>query len=238
MGIHNRPGGFRVLNEDIDMTTITTTTNAQELKGVVAPLYHQYPAETLPQPAFIELDCEEASAEAKWTGEVGGGVPAYVWHKRAIRFSVPSEIRGDVIADFMESEKFQALAQRICAGYVKRWDGNNHVGRYSDDAAEAREELQQVIADELYDESAYVQITSPEDYWANEFAYSEDETAVVFNLHDGAIRVTSETTDKELSALSRKLEDLTDDGVEYTSDVMGWLEGLRDSLFEASDEKE
>ena len=219
------------------MTAITRiNTNAENLRGQVAPLYEQYQGQTSPQPAFIELDCESRSAEAKWTGVIGSAVPAYVWHRRALRFSIPSEVRGDAIADFLESETFQTLASRICDGYTQTWNGNNHVGRYSDDATAAREDLTQLIDDSLCDDMGCTQIISPEQYWVDDFSYSEDENAVIFTLHDGVIRITSETTDKELSELSIKLEELTDDSVGYTSGVHSWLHGLRDNLFEVSDD--
>lgn len=218
------------------MNATVIITNAAELRAQPAPLFHQYPGQDSPQPAFIELDCESRSAEARFSGEVGNAVPAYVWHRRALRFAVPSEIKGGVIAAFLESEEFQVLARRICDGYEKAWDGSSHVGRYTSDAREAMEELQQVVLDEMSAESAYAQIVSPEDYWANEVGFNEYETEALFFLSDTPqFRININSTDEELEKLARHLEDMTEAGVEYSHDVTSWLRGLRDSLNDPDD---
>lgn len=43
------------------------------------PVYHKYPRQFNPQPAYIELDCRgEGVLSADFSGEIGNGVPFYV----------------------------------------------------------------------------------------------------------------------------------------------------------------
>lgn len=51
----------------------------------------------------------------------------------------------DAIANLVEAIK--PLLERVAAGHTVEWDGSNMVGRLSDDALEASEEIDQAIAD-------------------------------------------------------------------------------------------
>lgn len=118
------------------------------------PLYHKYPDQFSPQRAYIEFQCSEKGfLLADWAGESGNAVPEYVHHKHAIRWYVDPTTRGSAIIDLFADEGFLACCQRINAGYEEDWDGRNNVGKYSEDALEAIDEVAAKV-DTLSDELA------------------------------------------------------------------------------------
>jgi hypothetical protein len=121
----------------------------------IAPLFHRYPGQTSPQPAYIEMT-EDGEVSADYSGEIGNAVPMYVWHGRTLRWSVPSDVRGEALAEFLADPETLALLERVHAGHVVDWDGNNHVGSLSDDARDASEGLDRLIERELIGAEAAV----------------------------------------------------------------------------------
>ena len=114
------------------------------LRAELAPLFHRYPQQTEPQPAYVQLD-EVGDVTAGHSGEIGGGAPAHVWHGRTLRWSVPASVRGDVLADLLAGDALPLL-QRVHAGHSVQWDGNNHCGALDDDARTASDELAALLS--------------------------------------------------------------------------------------------
>lgn len=130
------------------------TLKIDDLRGEIAPLYCRYPGQTNPQPAYVEMD-EAGYVFANYSGEIGNGEPAYVRYGRALRWGVPSDIDGDVLADLLERDDVIALLERIHAGHSAEWDGNNHVGHLDNDAQEANDELASILYEELVHRDDY-----------------------------------------------------------------------------------
>lgn len=131
------------------------------LRAELAPLFYRYPRQTAPQPAYVQLD-EAGDVTAGHSGEIGGGVPAHVWHGRALRWSVPASVRGDVLADLLAGDALPLL-QRVHAGHSVQWDGNNHRGDLDDDARAASDELSALLSD-LHDEADNVPVWDVADW--------------------------------------------------------------------------
>lgn len=129
------------------MTTTTLTIHTDNLRGEAAPLYHKYPREFNPQPAYIEMD-EDGEVRADYSGEIGNAVPMYVWHRRTLRWRIDAAANGDSLADFLESDEARALLERIHAGHEVDWDGNNHSGSLDDDAQAASDELDSILEED------------------------------------------------------------------------------------------
>ena len=55
----------------------------------------------------------------------------------------------DALVDALESEKAQGLLGEAVEGYSCEWNGNNHVGRYTEDAEKAIEELVGIVNDAI-----------------------------------------------------------------------------------------
>ncbi len=129
------------------MSIIIQTSN---LRGQKAPLYRVYPRQLRPQPAYVEMD-EDGNVSADYSGEIGNGAPSCVWHKRTLRWSVPAEVNGDSLADYLEDAETIALLERVHAGHSVEWDGNNHVGQLDEDATAAAAVLERDLGQHAND---------------------------------------------------------------------------------------
>ena len=118
--------------------TIDDMTTSIKILEVEACLYHRYSGQTAEQPVYVELNCETGQLSADWNAEIGNAVPIAVWHGRTQRWSIPALVKTAANALL---EAIAPLAQRVCDGYESQWDGSNHVGRYTDDARSAIDEI-------------------------------------------------------------------------------------------------
>jgi|CEGC01.1.fsa_nt_gi hypothetical protein len=130
------------------MTAVTFNFDFPE--GRKAPLFCQFEGELGPQPAFITLNPDTREVSTDYTSEVGTAVPMAVWHNLELRFSVLASVSGKALTDFCQDHAH--LFERICNGFESVWDGNNYVGRYSQDALDAQDDLTSAIERELKDE--------------------------------------------------------------------------------------
>jgi hypothetical protein len=109
-----------------------------------APLYNHIPGQAQPNPAFVAIE-EDGDV---WADEArsGNGVPADVWHQRTLRLTVPADVDGQKLADYLERGG-RALLERIHAGHEVDWDGSNRVGKLTDDARDAIEQIEREMDD-------------------------------------------------------------------------------------------
>ena len=193
------------------------TTNAADLAQELAPLYHRFQGQENPQRAYIEIDPQGRTMIAEYDGEIGNAVPMAVYHGRILRLHISPYLRGDVLADILESDEVQALAQRICAGHETYWDGSNLRGRLSDDARSAFEALQEHL--DSYQEEPYLaRVCDPSDWVA-----TADQVGIASN-----------TTDEEVHRLALELlDEAYADDVLIDGDLEAHLRWLRDNVREA-----
>ena len=124
-------------------TTMNTHTN-EPIKSNIAqlsgplPLYHKYGGQTNPQPAFLEI--EEGEVWLDWSAEIGTGIPMSVYHRRALRLPVPNHLTPAGYRALLDD--ITPALREIMAGHAIQWDGNNHVGRLTDEAQAAFDELE------------------------------------------------------------------------------------------------
>jgi hypothetical protein len=111
--------------------------------GEIAPLYHQYPLQYEPQPAFIELD-QNGDVSADYSREIGNAKSPEVWHRIRLRYRVSPWLRGSALAKYLRGDG-RALLARIHAGHDVEWDGSDYVGVLSADAVEAEEALERAL---------------------------------------------------------------------------------------------
>lgn len=128
---------------------MSITINTDNLQGKLAPLYHRLYGQHRPQPAYVYLD-EEGNVRADYCGLIGGGQPMEVWLGRTLRWSVNPEVNGDHLAELLESDEVRALLERVHAGHSVEWNGSNYVGRLTDDARAASDELERIFEDETH----------------------------------------------------------------------------------------
>lgn len=69
------------------------------------------------------------------------GIPMEVWHGMILRWRLPLSTDGEALSGAIADGEFDNLLDRIVAGFSSEWDGSNWVGRFSEDAVSAREEI-------------------------------------------------------------------------------------------------
>jgi hypothetical protein len=112
----------------------------------LVPLYCQYPGQTEPQPAYLQID-DDGAITLDYSGEIGNAVPADVWHGLVSRHPISELLSADQCAAVLVDATVVALAARVHAGRSSVWDGNNYVGRLTDDAEQATEQLDDYLAE-------------------------------------------------------------------------------------------
>lgn len=186
-----------------------------ELSERAAPVFHQYPGQTKPQPAYLELD-GGGELSVSWNAEIGNAVPMSVWHRRDLRWEIPNTLRGSAIAEFLERDDIQALLSRVFDGHHIEWDGRNNVGILTPDAERATEELAQFIEANLHDEDKQVATITAADWLQNAIAYvREDGTetrlsheAVSFSISfgDDSAIIDRNTFQEEIYQIAARIE--------------------------------
>lgn len=181
-------------------------------------LHHRYPRELRPQPCYVALDCETGTLRAETDGEIGGAVPVRVWHKRVLRWKIPAlkaSVADELLAELVP------LAERVVAGYSCEWDGHNNIGRYSDDAMSARDEIDDLRHKYDSDDTAALVVWEAAD-WYDAMGAAE----VVRELG-----ITADTTDEQIEALAEsELAKARADDVDDVEGLERYLTRLRDEL--------
>jgi len=191
--------------------------NLASLRGSVAPLSHTYPKQINRQPAYVEL-AEDGEITAGWSGEIGSGVPMDVWNDRTLRMSVPHNVNGPDLADYLEGEGI-GLLEAIHAGHSVRWDGSDHVGRLTDAARVAKEKLEEALL--AFDST--VEVWTADEYLFNAntlrdlwLGRSLDDVVYELKLEaegfDGVIK--GDLRDALLDAAERAFDASGDDGLD------------------------
>lgn len=111
----------------------------------IFPVYAKYKNQTESQSAFVELDLKNKLLSADYSSNIGSTIPMYVYHRHAIRFPILSQTTKDTINDLLD--EIEPLANRVLGGYESVWNGNNYVGKFTDDAADAIEIIERICED-------------------------------------------------------------------------------------------
>jgi len=185
-------------------------------------LYCRYQGQTAPQPCYVELDCESGTLTAAYNGEIGNAVPMPVWHNRCLRWPIPALREGAAIELLKE---ILPLAERVVAGYESVWDGNNHVGEYTDDAQDAQGEIGLACDATCDDTDTHLQVWEAGD-WLSGIGTRAQQAE-----HLG---ITATSTDEQLALkLEKEQEKAEDDGIDEVEGLESYLSELRDAAREA-----
>ena len=141
---------------------MTITYNIDNIRNNPPALFCQYPGQTRPQAAYVTLD-EHGTITADYTGDVGNSfTPQSVWDGRAYRFRVSSYVNAALLVEWLEGIEARALLERMHTGHSIEWDGNNNVGRLTDDADRAHDAFAEAL--EGFGEDTPAQIWSAADW--------------------------------------------------------------------------
>lgn len=134
---------------------------------VTTQLYHQYPGESTPQSAYIELNCQTGNLIADWDAETGSAVPARVYHATALRWPIPPTYTPKGVNLLID--KIAPIARCVLAGFSVEWDGNNNVGAYTESAESAITAIESLCAAAMNDtdENHHICPWTPGDWLAD-----------------------------------------------------------------------
>ena len=110
------------------------------------PVLRQYDGQCQPQPAYIQIDAD-GFVFADYSGEIGNAIPMSVWHNVDRRIGLSPTVSGYALRQYMGGEEFRALLERYYAGADDEWDGSNRVGKATDDALAALEQIESDCGD-------------------------------------------------------------------------------------------
>lgn len=182
-------------------------------------LYREYPSETYPQPAYIELQLRTGCMNADWNAVIGGSVPADVYYGFERRYPIPI-LTGPAANSLMQ--ELAPLADRILADWEENFNGETKRAVLGDDAEAAEQEI-----------LARVGFESPA-----EKTFGEDQLVFVVDI-DSAINgyeaeefgITAETTGARLEEIAKEIIEGLADSFDREADEIV-VEGLDEHLKE------
>ena len=125
---------------------VTCELDLDAVRGASAPLFVRYPGQVSAQPAHLEIDPGSRTYTAESNPEIGNAVPMDVWHRRRLRCGgLPPSIGGAALAGFLADPDLVDLITRVCDGHSDAWDGSNMIGRLTDDASDALQDIERMI---------------------------------------------------------------------------------------------
>jgi len=209
--------------------------NAKEMRdaGRTAPLFHQYPQQCQAQDAYIQLDPEDGTLHADWSGEIGNGVPSDVWHGLSRRYYIAPSLKGEAIADLLEDSDLLGLVARICAGYEETWDGSNNVGTLTDDAQDAEDDLKRLLDAASCNSSNLSVIWTARDWFFNLASVSGTAEEIIGFLdaedRDQAETIAAEWVDDQIGlAIAGGHADDIEDAEDAVGDLMEAWDDAKD----------
>jgi hypothetical protein len=110
----------------------------REYKDEKLPVYCKYNGQFQAQPAYISLDVD-GEVRARYNGNIGSGTTVRHWHGLEIHWSIPANMTGEQIDMFIEEIK--PLLEKVYDGHTEVWDGNNYVGKLTEEAEDAKHEI-------------------------------------------------------------------------------------------------
>jgi hypothetical protein len=115
--------------------------------GTRAPLFHQYPLQHNPQRAYLDFNPEsdQLTLTAGYNGEIGNAIPANVWNRKILRFSIePATCESD-LDSLGQNEELESLLKEIVAGRESDWQR----GCYTEQAEYAIRSVESLLESEL-----------------------------------------------------------------------------------------
>lgn len=187
-------------------------------------LYCKYPNEFKPQPVELSLDIRTGVLRCDYDPNIGGG-STFAHHHRLVLAAPITCITAESANRLMQ--EVAPFAQRVLDGASEEWDGNNNVGRFTDDADNAWDEIADVC--EGWGENPADQVVG----WNPADWFSEGDANTIESLG-----LTADTTDEQLAALAAEQSQFAATGGEFgyalldPDDVAAYLAELRDQLRE------
>lgn len=143
------------------------------------PIYYRYAWQGECQDAYIEIDIEDETIDADWDGQIGGGSPQRVWHGIARRYSVSPWMSKDDVKALIEEIK--PHAKMLIENASTKWDGDNEVAVFNDEA----HRLDELIRDLCHDTKTVNYVVFSGLDWISAYGDTREAAKELLEQHDG-----------------------------------------------------
>lgn len=179
-------------------------------------LYHRYPKETQAQPCFVELDVRSGKLRAAYDPVIGSGATRAVAQGFCQRWRIPA-LKAPVAAKLLA--EIAVIAPRVIAGHEIRWNGEREVVRFSVDAIDAIDEIENLCDHADDDPAARVAVWTASEFFG---------PLGTVEMQARELGITSATTDEEIAAIAaRETANAADNGVDEIEGAETYLRQLR-----------
>lgn len=194
----------------------------------------------------LVVDLDGGHPRISETNSSDNSITFYRHHGHEVALTLPATVDANGLAEWYNTTA-RPLVAEIIAGYTSEWNGSNHIGKLSDEAAFARRKLASLLTDEWseaegsfdYDDDLFAM----REWWngqpscpiiRHENAGSWDACDWFQTVDADDLKITAETTDDEIRTLAG--EAIAEASSQYvlldTDDVVSYFTGLRDRLLD------
>jgi len=178
-------------------------------------------------PIYLEIDPEAKTVDVFTANFKLNGVPSDIWNDRRFAVQLPFSVDASLLSDFVD-EEIAADIDDIIENFELRYNGSNYVGHYVDgDLSYVLDCLEQKIQKlgPINDEIALIE---PIVY----FDPNIRRTSKTVKIEGIETIITAETTDEELEAIAKQLDDEVFEPITFDGSIIDMLVELRDDCEE------
>jgi len=178
-------------------------------------------------PIYLEIDPEAKTVDVFTANFKLNGVPSDIWNDRRFAVQLPFNIDASLLSDFVD-EEISADIDDIIENFELRYNGSNYVGHYIDgDLSYVLDCLERKIQKlgPINDEIALIE---PIVY----FDSNIHRTSKTVKIEGIETIITSKTTDEELEAIAKQLDDEVFEPITFDGSIIDMLTELRDDCEE------
>lgn len=173
-------------------------------------------------PIYLEIDPEAKTVDVFTANFKLNGVPSDIWNDRRFAIDLPFNIDASLLSDFVD-EEIAADIDDIIENFELRYNGSNYVGHYVDgdlnfvlDCLERKIQKLGPINDEIA-------LIEPIVYFDPNIC----RTSKTVKIEGIETIITSKTTDEELEAIAKQLDDEVFEPITFDGSIIDMLIELR-----------
>ena len=120
--------------------------NLIEVEDVVGrnDVYCRYDSQNRPQPHYVYLNLETGTLGAEYNPNAGGNVRSFaVWYGHIRWWFLDVSYEPSEINELLYEIK--NFAEVVAEGYESKYDGNNYIATFDDEAKEALEKIEEAV---------------------------------------------------------------------------------------------
>lgn len=166
------------------------------------PLYCHYEEQEKPQFSYVKLQPEAGILTAEYNTDIGNAVPLAASNSRIFLWAVPERISSENLRILLE--EIRPLAEQLCAGYSREFNGTDFVGQLTGKARETYGKIEEICQNALKNPDICLHFENCEYFLA--FSSLQDVWPAGQTLEEAA-RNQNELAERENIILSGEIEE-------------------------------